>query len=77
MVKTKMRGFQANRLDLTKQDPVRKVSKVQAIDKKGRPIIENGKAKMIQQVTTTMEHVVKTFNVRVNNAVPFDHRMLR
>ena len=38
-----MRGFQAKRLDLTKQDPVRKVSYVQAIDKKGRPIIENGK----------------------------------
>ena len=34
-----MRGFQAKRLDLTKQDPVRKVSYVQAIDKKGRPII--------------------------------------
>ncbi len=72
-----MRGFQAKRLDLTKQDPVRKVSYVQAIDKKGRPIIENGKAKMIQQVTYAMENIVKVFNVRVNNAVPADHRMLR
>ena len=72
-----MRGFQAKRLDLTKQDLVRKVSYVQAIDKKGRPIIENGKAKMIQQVTTTMENIVKVFNVRVNNAVPADHRMLK
>lgn len=72
-----MRGFQAKRLDLTKQDPVRKVSYVQAIDKKGRPIIENGKAKMIQQVTYVMENIVKTFNVRVNNAVPMDHKMLR
>lgn len=77
MAKVKMRGFQAKRLDLTKQDPVRKVSYVQAIDKKGRPIIENGKAKMIQQVTYAMENIVKTFNVRVNNAVPADHRMLR
>ena len=77
MAKTKMRGFQAKRLDLTKQDLVRKVSYVQAIDKKGRPIIENGKAKMIQQVTTTMENIVKVFNVRVNNAVPADHRMLK
>lgn len=77
MAKTKMRGFQAKRLDLTKQDPVRKVSQVQAIDKKGRPVIENGKPKMIQQVTYVMENIVKTFNVRVNNAVPFDHRMLR
>lgn len=77
MAKTKMRGFQAKRLDLTKQDPVRKVSYVQAIDKKGRLIIENGKAKMIPQVTTVMENVVKTFNVRVNNAVPTDHRMLK
>lgn len=77
MAKTKMRGFQAKRLDLTKQDPVRKVSYVQAIDKKGCPIIENGKAKMIPQVTVVMENVVKTFNVRVNNAVPADHRMLK
>jgi hypothetical protein len=77
MAKAKMRGFQAKRLDLTKQDLVRKVSYVQAIDKKGRPVIENGKAKMIQQVTTTMENIVKVFNVRVNNAVPTDHKMLK
>ena len=72
-----MRGFQAKRLDLTKQDPVRKVSYVQAIDKKGRPIIENRKVKMIPQVTVVMENIVKVFNVRVNNAVPADHKMLR
>ena len=77
MAKAKMRGFQAKRLDLTKQDSVRKVSYVQAIDKKGRPIIENGKAKMIQQVTYVMENIVKVFNVRVNNAVPVDHKMLK
>lgn len=77
MAKAKLRGFQAKRLDLTKQDPVRKVSYVQAIDKKGRPIIENGKVKMIPQVTVVMENIVKTFNVRVNNAVPTDHKMLR
>lgn len=77
MAHPKLRGFQAKRLDLTKQDPVRKVSQVQAIDKKGRPIIENGKPKMIQQVTYAMENIVKTFNMRVNNAVPLDHRMLR
>ena len=77
MAKAKLRGFQAKRLDLTKQDPVRKVSYVQAIDKKGRPVIENGKAKMIQQVTYVMENIVKVFNVRVNNAVPVDHKMLR
>lgn len=77
MAHPKLRGFQAKRLDLTKQDPVRKVSQVQAIDKKGRPIIENGKPKMIQNVTYAMENIVKTFNVRVNNAVPLDHRMLR
>lgn len=72
-----MRGFRAKRLDLTRQDPVRKVSYVQAIDKKGRPVIENGKAKMIPQITYVMENIVKVFNVRVNNAVPADHRMLR
>lgn len=77
MAHPKLRGFQAKRLDLTKQDPVRKVFQVQAIDKKGRPIIENGKPKMIQQVTYVMENIVKVFNVRVNNAVPLDHRMLR
>ena len=77
MAKAKLRGFQAKRLDLTKQDPVRKVSYVQAIDKKGRPIIENGKVKMIPQVTYVMENIVKVFNVRVNNAVPADHRMLK
>ena len=77
MAKAKMRGFQAKRLDLTKQDPVRKVSYVQAIDKKGRPVIENGKAKMIPQVTYVMENIVKVFNMRVNNAVPADHKMLR
>ena len=72
-----MRGFQAKRLDLTKQDPVRKVSYVQAIDKKGRPVIENGNVKMIPQITYVMENIVKVFNVRVNNAVPADHKMLR
>lgn len=77
MAHPKLRGFQAKRLDLTKQDPVRKVSQVQAIDKKGRPIIENGKPKMIQNVTYVMENIVKVFNVRVNNAVPLDHKMLR
>lgn len=77
MANAKLRGFQAKRLDLTKQDPVRKVSYVQAIDKKGRPVIENGKAKMIPQVTYVMENIVKVFNVRVNNAVPLDHKMLR
>lgn len=77
MAKAKLRGFQAKRLDLTKQDPVRKVSYVQAIDKKGRPVIENGKVKMIPQVTYVMENIVKVFNVRVNNAVPADHKMLR
>lgn len=77
MTHPKLRGFQAKRLDLTKQDPVRKVSYVQAIDKKGRPVIENGKAKMIPQVTYVMENIVKVFNVRVNNAVPADHKMLR
>ena len=77
MAHPKLRGFQAKRLDLTKQDPVRKVSQVQAIDKKGRPIIENGKPKMIQNVTYVMENIVKTFKVRVNNAVPVDNRMLR
>ena len=77
MAKAKLRGFQAKRLDLTKQDPVRKVSYVQAIDKKGHPVIENGKAKMIPQVTYVMENIVKVFNVRVNNAVPADHKMLR
>jgi len=77
MAHPKLRGFQAKRLDLTKQDPVRKVSQVQVIDKKGRPVIENGKPKMIQQVTYVMENIVKVFNVRVNNAVPLDHRMLR
>ena len=77
MAKAKLRGFQAKRLDLTKQDPVRKVSYVQAIDKKGRPVIENGKVKMIPQITYVMENIVKVFNVRVNNAVPADHKMLR
>lgn len=77
MAHPKLRGFQAKRLDLTKQDPVRKVSQVQVIDKKGRPVIENGKPKMVQQVTYAMENIVKVFNVRVNNAVPLDHRMLR
>lgn len=77
MAHPKLRGFQAKRLDFTKQDPVRKVSQVQVIDKKGRPVIENGKPKMVQQVTYAMENIVKVFNVRVNNAVPLDHRMLR
>ena len=77
MAKAKLRGFQAKRLDLTKQDSVRKVSYVQAIDKKGRPVIENGKPKMIQQITYVMENIVKVFNVRVNNAVPVDHKMLK
>lgn len=77
MAKQKLRGFFANRKDLTKQDPVRKVSYTQVLDKKGKPVIENGKPKMIKEVKIVMENVVKEFNIRVNNAVPLDHKMLR
>ena len=77
MAKTKMRGFFADRKDLTKQDPVFETVFTNVLDRKGRPVIENGKPKKIKEVKVTMENVVKTFNVRVNNAVPLAHKMLR
>ena len=72
-----MRGFFADRKDLTKQDPVFETVYTNVLDRKGRPVIENGKPKKIKEVKVTMDNIVKTFNVRVNNAVPPSHKMLR
>jgi hypothetical protein len=77
MAKIKLRGFFANRKDLTKQEPVFETTFTNVLDKKGRPVIENGKPKKIKETKVTMENIVKAFGIRVNNAVPPSHKMLR
>jgi hypothetical protein len=76
MAKAILRGFFARRKDLTVQVERTVETKTQVLDKKGEPIIENGKPKYNVTKTTVKENPIRDFNVRVNNAVPLDHKML-
>ena len=77
MALPKLRGFFARRKDLTVQVERTVETKPQVLDKKSDPVIENGKPKYNVTKTTVKENPIRDFNVRVNNAVPFDHKMLR
>ena len=77
MTHPKLRGFSARRKDLTVTVERTVETKTQVLNKKGEPVIENGKPKYNVTKTTVKENPIRDFNVRVNNAVPLDHKMLR
>lgn len=76
MAHPKLRGFSARRKDLTVTVERTVETKTLVLNKKGEPVIENGKPKYNVTKTTIKENPVRDFNVRVNNAVPLDHKML-
>lgn len=77
MAHPKLRGFSARRKDLTVTVERTVETKTQVLNKKGEPVIENGKPKYNVTKTTVKENPIRDFNVRVNNAIPLDHKMLR
>jgi hypothetical protein len=77
MAHPRLRGFSARRKDLTVTVERTVETKTQILNKKGEPVIENGKPKYNITKTTIKENPIRDFNVRVNNAVPLDHKMLR
>jgi hypothetical protein len=77
MAHPRLRGFSARRKDLTVTVERTVETKIQVLNKKGEPVIENGKPKYNITKTTIKENPIRDFNVRVNNAVPLDHKMLR
>ena len=77
MAHPRLRGFSARRKDLTVTVERTVETKTQVLNKKGEPVIENGKPKYNVTKTTVKENPIRDFNVRVNNAVPLDHKMLR
>ena len=77
MTHPKLRGFSARRKDLTVTVERTVETKTQVLNKKGEPVIENGKPKYNVTKTTVKENPIRDFNIRVNNAIPLDHKMLR
>lgn len=77
MAHPRLRGFSARRKDLTVTVERTVETKTQVLNKKGEPVIENGKPKYNVTKTTVKENPIRDFNVRVNNAIPLDHKMLR
>lgn len=77
MAKTKLRGFYARRKDLTVLVEKTVKTKTQVLDKKGRPVIENGKPKYVITEEHIKENPIRDFIVRCNNAVPPTHKMLK
>ena len=77
MAHPKLRGFSARRKDLTVTVERTVETKTPILNKKGEPVIENGKPKYNVTKTTVKENPIRDFNIRVNNAVPLDHKMLR
>ena len=77
MAHPKLRGFSARRKDLTVTVERTVETKTPILNKKGEPVIENGKPKYNVAKTTVKENPVRDFNIRVNNAIPLDHKMLR
>lgn len=74
---TKLRGFSAYRKDLTVSVEKTVKTKEQKLDKKGRPVIKDGKPEYIIKEETVKYNPVIPFIVRVNNAVPPTHKMLK
>lgn len=77
MAKAILRGFTGIRKDLTVQVEKTVKTKTQVLDKKGKPVIENGQPKYIITETKVKENPVREFTIRTNNAVPPSHKMLR
>ena len=77
MAHPRLRGFSARRKDLTVTVERTVETKTQVLNKKGEPVIENGKPKYNVTKTTDKENPIRDFNIRVNNAIPLDHKMLR
>ena len=77
MAHPKLRGFTGIRNDLTVQVEKTVKTKTQVLDKKGKPVIENGQPKYNITETKVKENPVREFNIRTNNAVPPSHKMLR
>ena len=76
MAYSKTRGFIARRKDLTVQVEKTVKTTTQILNKKGEPVIENGKPKYEVKEERVKINPVSEFVIRVNNAVPFDHRMM-
>lgn len=77
MAHLKLRGFTGIRKDLTVQVEKTVKTKTQVLDKKGKPVIENGQPKYNITETKVKENPIREFNIRTNNAVPPSHKMLR
>lgn len=77
MAKAILRGFTGIRKDLTVQVEKTVKTKTQVLDKKGKPVIENGQPKYNITETKVKENPIREFNIRTNNAVPPSHKMLR
>ena len=76
MAHPKTRGFLAKRKDLTVQVEKTVKTTTQVLNKKGEPVIENGKPKYEVKEERIKTNPISEFVIRVNNAVPFGHRML-
>lgn len=76
MAHPKLRGFTGIRKDLTVQVEKTVKTRTQVLDKKGKPVIENGQPKYNITETKVKENPVREFNIHVNNAVPLSHKML-
>lgn len=76
MAHPKTRGFFARRKDLTVQVEKTVKTTTQVLNKKGEPVIENGKPKYEVKEERIKTNPVSEFVIHVNNAVPFDHKML-
>lgn len=77
MAHSKLRGFFAKRKDLTVTVEKTVKTKTPVLDKKGRPVIENGKPKFIVTEEHVKENPISWFIIRTNNAVPPHHKMLK
>ena len=77
MAKAILRGFTGIRKDLTVQVEKTVKTKTQVLDKKGKPVIENGQPKYTITETKVKENPIREFNIRTNNAIPPSHKMLR
>lgn len=76
MAHSKLRGFTGIRKDLTVQVEKTVKTKTQVLDKKGKPVIENGQPKYNITETKVKENPIREFNIRTNNAIPPSHKML-
>ena len=77
MAHPKHRGFTGIRKDLTVQVEKTVKTRTQVLDKKGKPVIENGQPKYNITETKVKENPIHEFNIHVNNAIPPSHKMLR